>query len=154
VAQLPPHESEAAPSPRPFTALSVRNHDLTMLRGCWSVRGTFATADVRTQAAVSVSQWRTCFAAPPAGAASVSGTQALGWEDGKSCSGPVTARFLPDDKLEIADAADCLGDRTLFRMTEQCARQDDASMTCAWTAHDRATDGDFRGDGLALTPAR
>lgn len=148
--QLAPHESEAAALQRPFTAVSVKKHDLALLQGCWNLRGAFATADVRTRAAAKVAQWRACFAQAQPGAATVSGTQSLKWEDGKSCSGPITARFLADDKLEIADAADCLGDRKLLPMTEQCARQDDAAMLCSWTARD----GAFHGDGLALTPAR
>ena len=153
-APLPPHESEAAASARPFTLAALTAQNLAMLRGCWTLRGSFATADVLTQAAAPVSQWRTCFPPPEPAAAAASGTQSLAWEDGKSCSGPVTARFLPEGGLEIADAADCLGDRTLFRIAEHCSRKDDAAMACAWTAHDRATNRDFHGDGLLLTPAR
>ncbi len=151
---LPPHESEAVALARPFTAAAIRKHDIALMQGCWTLRGPFATADVQTHAAANVSQWRTCFAPSQPGAATLAGTQSLAWEDGKSCSGPVTARFLPDDKLEIADAADCLGDRTLFRMAEQCARKDDATMSCTWTAHDRAANKAFNGNGLSLAPAR
>jgi hypothetical protein len=112
------------PAPGPLPQDRWDRHDLAMLSGCWHRQTNMQTRDIDTGRLDSVQSWQLCFDA------SGHGTQAIRWDNGKSCNGPLTATFNADGTVAITAPAACTGTYRFVRYTGVCQRLSEQEALC------------------------
>ena len=107
------------------------SHDLGMLKGCWHRYTNMATHSAVTGKIYPVTRWTYCFSTDG------TGVQKVTWQDGVSCSNPVTARFNPNGTLTIQDVIPCgqapHSPRELFLGRTICTRLSATQASCPRT---------------------
>lgn len=122
----PPKQQAAAPPPpkQDLPEDKWNKKDVSMLQGCWTRISNMRVKRVGGPE-FPVRSWRICFDQRGRG------KQDLVWENGTTCSGPVTARFTPGGELRMDEAqAPCSDNSYNFRATTECQRRDDGTADC------------------------
>ena len=129
--KLPPTPRPASPPLTPPPSLprqAWNHHDLGMLKGCWHRYTNMVTHNVFTGHVSAVASWTYCFNGTG------QGTQQVIWQDGKSCTNPVTAQFNPNGTLTIQDSIPCgqvpRTPRSLFLGRSVCTRLSATQASC------------------------
>lgn len=112
-----------------FPAAKWRNHDLSMLDGCWHRFSNMITIDINSGMKKDTRNWLLCFDK------NGQGRQSLTWTDDVSCQGLIHARFAGD--VLVIDADICHGgSRYLLAETYHCTRRDARVSDCLGLAQD------------------
>lgn len=116
--------AEAAPESIPEQAWNRR--EVGFLEGCWALESDYRVKHVQTGAVRRVASWQVCF--DRAG----HGRQTLTFDDGQSCSGPMSGAFGDQGRLMLRDAGNvpCADNTFIYERHMTCERTDGAHAHC------------------------
>ena len=127
----PPVPPPPPAPPPPLPQQAWNKHDLGMLKGCWHRYTNMVTHNPFTGHVTPVTSWTYCFNGTG------QGNQQVTWQDGKSCTNPVTAQFNPNGTLTIQDSIPCgqvpRTPRGLFLGRTICTRLSATQASCPRT---------------------
>ena len=124
----PPQHAEAPPGPPPALPMDRwKQHDLSLLEGCWSRISNMAVRVEATGQRLPVANWHICFDQTG------HGTQTITLKDGSRCTGAIQASFAGEQML--IRAARCTGPgfgggRFFVRSELHCTRVSDEEANC------------------------
>ena len=122
----PVTEPEPEPDPDVLDAERWDEQDTALLEGCWSLASDYSIVNKETGVATGVDTWEMCFDAEGRG------DQRLVYEDGRECTGSVTAAFAEDGQLEVNDDAnvECSNGGYIYRRVMTCELEPSGEAAC------------------------
>lgn len=123
-----PPVAPPAPPPAPPRADLPQDRwdrrDLAMFEGCWNLYTSMSLFNEDRTRRSAVTTWRMCFDRGG------QGTQTVAAEDGRGCTGPITAQF-DGNAFKVTEPTNCRGPNLVLTRSERvCTRLTDTEADC------------------------